>query len=41
MTIGKIHRSEFVRRAVSDALINPDNNKKLIDPFFLLRVVLA
>ncbi|HSB46700.1 MAG TPA: geranylgeranyl reductase family protein [Candidatus Bilamarchaeum sp.] len=41
MMIGKANRSKEIRHAISDALINPHNHKKLIDPFFILRAMLA
>ena len=41
LMIGKANRSEEVRHAISDALIDPHNHKKLIDPFFIIRAMLA
>ncbi len=41
MMIDKADRSPLVKSAISDALINPDNHKKLMDPLFILRVLLA
>ncbi len=39
--IGKAKRSGEVRGAISDALLNPDGHKKIIDPLFILRALLA
>jgi geranylgeranyl reductase family protein len=39
--IGKAKRSKYVQSAISDALINPQNHKKLISPLFILRVLVA
>jgi geranylgeranyl reductase family protein len=41
LMIGKANRSAEIRHAISDALINPDNHKKIIDPFFIIRAILA
>ncbi|MBI5227444.1 geranylgeranyl reductase family protein [Candidatus Micrarchaeota archaeon] len=41
MMIDKAGRSDLVKGAISDALINPDNHKKLMDPLFILRVLVA
>lgn len=41
MTVGKVHRSAFVRGAISDALLSPANGRKLTDPMFLLKVLLS
>ena len=41
LMIGKANRSKEIRAVISDALINPHNHKKLIDPLFVLRALLA
>lgn len=41
MIIGKANRSKEIRSVISDALIDPHNHKKLIDPLFILRAMLA
>ncbi len=41
LIIGKAGRSEEIRHVISDALIDPHNHKKLIDPLFIVRALLA
>ena len=41
MMIDKAKRSKYVQGAISDALLNPQEHKKFIDPLFILRVMLA
>jgi geranylgeranyl reductase family protein len=39
--VGKANRSPEIRAAISNALINPDEHKTLVDPMFILKVMLA
>ncbi len=41
LVIGKAKRSKEVRGVISDAILNPDNHKKLVGPMFLLRALFA
>jgi geranylgeranyl reductase family protein len=41
LVIGKAKRSKEVRAVISDAILNPNNHKTLIDPLFILRALLA
>lgn len=41
LVIGKAKRSKEVRGVISDAILNPNNHKTLVDPLFLLRALFA
>jgi geranylgeranyl reductase family protein len=41
LVIGKAKRSKEVRGVISDAILNPSNHKRLVDPLFFLRALLA
>ena len=41
LVIGKAKRSKEVRGVISDAILNPNNHKKLVGPMFLLRALFA
>ncbi|MEW6748466.1 MAG: NAD(P)/FAD-dependent oxidoreductase [Candidatus Micrarchaeota archaeon] len=41
LVIGKAHRSKEIKAAISNALINPEEHTKLMDPLFILRALLA
>ncbi|MFH0737884.1 MAG: NAD(P)/FAD-dependent oxidoreductase [Candidatus Micrarchaeota archaeon] len=41
MMIGKARRSDYVRKSISDALLSPDEAAKIVDPFFILKVMFA
>ena len=41
LMINKASRSKFVKGAISDALMNPNNHNKMTDPLFILRILFA
>ena len=41
LVIGKAKRSKEIKAAISNALINPEEHTKLMDPMFILRALLA